>query len=297
MIFSDIFREYQALVNKELGSMLTVCDIPEKKVYDAMNYSLMVGGKRIRPILSLAFCDMFGGNAKNALTVGCAIECIHTYSLIHDDLPCMDNDDLRRGMPTCHKAFGEATATLAGDGLLNFAFERLSDISLYDNVSPEKILRVINYIGGCSGASGMIGGQIIDLEFENKEIKDIEVLKHLHSKKTGALIRCSSVAGVIVGGGDAEDIKKAEEFSEYLGLAFQIKDDILDYEGDEALLGKPIGSDAENCKSTYVSVLGLDKAKELLTLYTEKAIVSLSSYGDRAKFLKELSDYLLNRNN
>ncbi len=297
MIFSDKFSEYQELINKELELMLAVCDVPEKKVYDAMNYSLMVGGKRIRPILSLAFCDMLGGNLKNALTVGCAIECIHTYSLIHDDLPCMDNDDLRRGMPTCHKAFDEATATLAGDGLLNFAFERLSDLSLYENILPDKILNVINYIGTCSGASGMIGGQIIDLEFEDKEITDIEMLKHLHSKKTGALIRCSSVAGVIVAGGVEDDIKKAEEFSEYLGLAFQIKDDILDYEGDESLLGKPIGSDAENCKSTYVSVLGIDKAKELLSIYTEKAKTSLSLYGDKAKFLVELSDYLLYRNN
>ncbi len=297
MIFTDNFSEYQGMVNKELDSMLTVSDIPEKKVYDAMNYSLMVGGKRIRPILTLAFCDMLGGSIKNALTVGCAIECIHTYSLNHDDLPCMDNDDLRRGKPTCHKAFDEATATLAGDGLLNFAFERLSDLSLYEDVSHEKILKVINYIGTCSGASGMIGGQIIDLEFENKEITDIEMLKYLHSKKTGALIRCSCVAGVIVGGGDAEDIRKAEEFAEYLGLAFQIKDDILDYEGDETLLGKPIGSDAENCKSTYVSVLGIDRAKELLAIYTDKAIMSLSSYGDNAKFLEELSEYLLNRNN
>lgn len=296
MIFLDRFSEYQGMVNKELETMLKVSDIPEKKVYDAMNYSLMVGGKRIRPILSLAFCNMLGGNLKNALVVGCAIECIHTYSLIHDDLPCMDNDDLRRGKPTCHKAFDEATATLAGDGLLNFAFERLSDFKLYDNVSPEKVLNVINYIGTCSGASGMIGGQVIDLEFENKEITDIEMLKHLHSKKTGALIRCSAVSGVIVAGGDAEDIKKAEEFSEYLGLAFQIKDDILDFEGDEALLGKPIGSDIENCKSTYVSVLGSDKAKELLNLYTDKATMSLSSYGDKAKFLEDLSRYLLNRN-
>ena len=164
-------------------------------------------------------------------------------------------------------------------------------------VDSENIIKIINYIAKCSGVSGMIGGQMVDLSLENKNVTDVDTLKYLDLKKTGALIRCSCAAGVIICGGNSNDLKTAEEFSEYLGLAFQIKDDILDYEGDEALLGKPIGSDVENSKSTYVSVLGIQKAKDLLADYTEKAVAALSVYGDKAKFLTDLSEYLLNRNN
>lgn len=295
MSFSEKYNEYLEIINRELENMLNTNVTLERRIFDAMNYSLMVGGKRIRPTLTLAFCDLLGGNTEDALILGTAIECIHTYSLIHDDLPCMDDDDLRRGKPTCHKAFDEATAILAGDGLLNFAFERLSDKNLYKNVSTENILKAIKYISTCSGVFGMIGGQVVDLALENSDNVSIDQLKYLDERKTGALIRCSAVAGVIAAGGAESDILKAEKYAECLGLAFQIKDDILDCESDTETLGKPIGSDLENGKSTYVSVLGIDKAKELLKEYTEKAINILTPYGDKAEFLIQLSDYLCNR--
>jgi len=296
MIFEEKYNEYLVLVNAELENMIKISDIPEKRVLEAMKYSLTIGGKRIRPVLVLAFCELLGGNIKDALVVATAIECIHTYSLIHDDLPCMDNDDFRRGKPTCHKAFDEATAVLAGDGLLNLAFERLSDTKNFEGVNSDRLLKIIKYIGNCSGSSGMIAGQTVDLALENTGTCDIELIRYLHERKTGALIRCSAVSGALTGDFDDKDISFAEEYALNLGLAFQIKDDILDFEGDEALLGKPIGSDAENGKSTYVSVLGIERAKELLSEYTEKAVFSLSEYGEKAEFLIQLSNYLLNRN-
>ena len=297
MTFKDKFEKYLNIINAELDKLFVCDDLPEKSVYDAAKYSLSAGGKRIRPVLTLAFCDMLSGALEDAAVLGSAIECIHTYSLIHDDLPCMDDDDLRRGMPTCHKAFGEATAVLAGDALLNFSFEHMSDINNFKDITAENLLKVINYIGTCSGISGMIGGQAVDMALENSINNDVSILKYLDEKKTGALIRCSSVAGVYCAGGTEEDVKAAENFSNYLGLAFQIKDDILDCTGTEEMLGKNIGSDKENSKTTYVSLLGIEKAEELLKEYTKKAKDALLIYGERADFLNGLADYLLNRNN
>lgn len=295
MNFLDKYNSYLDLINKLLSKLFVMEDVDEARVLEAMKYSLMNGGKRIRPMITLAFCELLGGNIEDALVFGAAIECIHTYSLIHDDLPCMDNDDLRRGKPTCHKAFDEATAVLAGDGLLNFAFEYMSDFKNYKNVSLGNVLKAVNYISSSSGYRGMIGGQAIDLALENKDNITAVMLENLDKKKTAALIMCSAVAGVIAADGKDEDIEAAESFSYNLGLAFQIKDDILDYEGNTSVLGKNTGSDAENGKSTYVSVLGIDAAKLLLGKYTENAVSSLEKYGDKAEFLIELSNYLLNR--
>ena len=297
MTFLNKFNEYLDKVNNELDTLFVCNDIPEKKVYDAVRYSLSAGGKRIRPVIALGFCEMLSGCERDALVLGTAIECIHTYSLIHDDLPCMDDDDLRRGKPTCHKAFDEATAVLAGDALLNFAFERMTDIKCFEKISSDNLLKAANYIGSCSGIKGMIGGQAVDMVLENSTSSDIEMLEYLHRKKTGALIRCSAAAGVFAANGSEEDLKAAEEFTLNLGLAFQIKDDILDVTSTTEVLGKNIGSDIENGKTTYVSLLGLEKAEELLREYTNKAISALSVYGERAEFLIGLSEYLLNRNN
>ena len=297
MTFLDKFNEYLDKVNNELDTLFVCNDIPEKRVYEAVRYSLSAGGKRIRPVIALGFCEMLSGCERDALVLGTAIECIHTYSLIHDDLPCMDDDDLRRGKPTCHKAFDEATAVLAGDALLNFAFERMTDIKCFEKISSDNLLKAANYIGSCSGIKGMIGGQAVDMALENSTSSDIEMLEYLHCKKTGALIRCSAAAGVFAANGSEEDLKAAEEFTLNLGLAFQIKDDILDVTSTTEVLGKNIGSDIENGKTTYVSLLGLEKAEELLREYTNKAISALSVYGERAEFLIGLSEYLLNRNN
>jgi len=256
---------------------------------------VMAGGKRLRPVLSLAVCDMLGGYAEDALRFGVAIECIHTYSLIHDDLPCMDNDDLRRGMPTCHKKFGEANALLAGDGLLTGAFEYIADFSAYKNAKPETVLRAIFELSKAAGCAGMIGGQVVDLECEGKKGVDEKTLNYLHQRKTGALIRVSALLGTLASDASENEIKAVTEFAEKLGLAFQIQDDILDCEGDESVLGKPIGSDEENKKTTYVTLLGIDAAREKTKDLTNNAICALEIFGGREEFLKELALNLMGR--
>lgn len=297
MTFEKKFADYLNLINSNLETVFNCGNIPEKRIFDAAKYSLSAGGKRIRPIITLGFCEMLSGNLQDALVFGTAVECIHTYSLIHDDLPCMDDDDLRRGKPTCHKAFDEATAVLAGDALLNFAFEYISDINNFEKINASDLLKAINYIGSCSGIKGMIGGQGVDIMLENSAVDDINMLKYLDEKKTGALIRCAAAAGVFSAGGDERDLKAAEEYAVNLGIAFQIKDDILDCTSTAEVLGKNIGSDIQKGKNTYVSVLGLEKSEELLKEYTKKASEALLVYGDRAEFLIKLSEYLLNRNN
>ncbi len=262
-----------------------------------MKYSISAGGKRIRPVLCLAVCEMLGGDIDDALRLGLAIEQIHTYSLIHDDLPCMDDDDLRRGMPTCHKKFGEANALLAGDGLLTSAFEYLSDLREYKTMSASQVLRAISEIAKAAGCDGMIGGQVVDLECEGKENVDEKTLNYLHLRKTGALIKISARAGALVANASEEDMDAISEFAENLGLAFQIRDDILDCTGDEKTLGKPIGSDAENGKTTYVSLLGIEGAKEKERLLTQTAVDKIEKFGEKADFIKELARYLLDRIN
>lgn len=296
MEFKHQLDFYTDIIEKELRKLFDRGGCLQKVVYDAMEYSLLAGGKRIRPILTLATSEMLGGNLENAIPSAVAVECIHTYSLVHDDLPCMDNDDLRRGMATCHKKFGEATALLAGDGLLTFAFEHISDFSKYKDSSPETVLRIINEVARAAGCLGMIGGQVVDLESEGKGDVDEKTLTYMHNRKTGALIKVSVVSGAIAAGATDEQIEALVKFADNIGLAFQVQDDILDFTGDEKTLGKPIGSDKENKKTTYVTLLGVEKAKTKARELTEEAIVALDIFGEKAEFLKEMADYLMTRN-
>ncbi len=297
MTFEEKFSLYTKMINDSLNYEFKEKDCLQKVVYDAMAYSVMAGGKRLRPMLCLAVCDMLGGCLDDALRFGIAVECIHTYSLIHDDLPCMDNDDLRRGMPTCHKKFGEANALLAGDGLLTGAFEYIADFSAYKNLKSETVLRAVFELSKAAGCDGMIGGQVVDLECEGKEDVDEETLNYLHQRKTGALIRISALLGALAADAGEDEINAVTEFAEKLGLAFQIQDDILDCEGDENVLGKPIGSDEENGKTTYVTLLGIDAAREKASALTSEAVKALDVFRDKADFLKELAQRLMGRRN
>ncbi|MBQ2662873.1 MAG: polyprenyl synthetase family protein [Clostridia bacterium] len=292
-MMKEQLKERIALVDSVLDKYLAIKDNPQKTIYEAMRYSVFAGGKRLRPVLMLSFCEMCGGDVNEALPFASAMEMIHTYSLIHDDLPAMDNDDLRRGMPTSHIKYGEATAILAGDALLNRAFEV---VSAYDGKYPERALKAINILALSSGTEGMIGGQVVDIESEGRGIT-LDELRYLHLGKTGAIIRSACTIGTLMGGGNDEEIKAADEFAKNLGIAFQIQDDILDVEGTEEELGKPIGSDKEENKNTYVSILGLEKSKELVKEYSKRAKDALAVFGGRAEFLKELTDYLTNRRN
>ncbi len=284
------------ILKKEIDTYLEECLVHEEgynnTIYEAMSYSLNIGGKRIRPILSILTYNLFKADWEKILPFAAAIEMIHTYSLIHDDLPCMDNDDLRRGKPTNHKVFGEAVAVLAGDGLLNEAFNIMIKYSLKNGWEGLKATEVI---GIASGADGMIGGQIKDILSQNMPLKE-EELQYIHSKKTAALIKGAIVAGAILGNASEEDIKVLEIYGESLGLAFQIKDDILDIEGDVSKLGKNINSDANNNKYTYVSLLGLEESKELCRKLTDRCIEALTSLEYNTEALLKLTNYLLERN-
>ena len=280
------------IINKALKDAMVHDQNLQQKIYEAMEYSLYAGGKRLRPVLMLETAKMCGGNTQAVLPFACAMEMIHTYSLIHDDLPAMDNDDLRRGKPTNHKKFGEAMAILAGDALLNKAFETALSAKS-DN--PSLILRAMAMLANSSGTEGMIGGQVVDIESEGKQI-DVSELRYLHLLKTGAIIRSSCTIGAVLAGAAEEEIKAVDEFASSLGVAFQIRDDILDCIGTEEELGKPIGSDAEEGKNTYVSLLGLDKSIELVAEYSQKAIKALQIFGEKAEFLKWVTEYLIKRN-
>ncbi len=286
-MFREKLEEYINQIDTHLHSLL---DSKEGLIYDAMKYSLYAGGKRIRPVITLACCEALGGDMKAAISYACAIEMIHTYSLIHDDLPCMDNDELRRGKPTNHIVFGEATAVLAGDALLNFACESVLSTDIKDAKMQLDALKIIYE---ASGAEGMIGGQVMDMEAEKKKI-DSETLTMLHKKKTGALICASAALGAISAG---ESPSLFEKYASSLGLAFQIRDDILDIEGDIETFGKPILSDEKNSKTTYVTLYGMDGAKEILKEETQNAIESLEFLGEKKEFLRELALYLLERKN
>ena len=263
----------------------------QSSVADAMNYSLEAGGKRIRPVLVLAFCHMCGGDYRKAAAPAAAIEMIHTFSLIHDDLPCIDNDDFRRGKPSCHKKFGEACAVLAGDALAIRPFQVIAESELNDSMK----IKLIAELACSSGAEGMIGGQIIDMENEQRSTVNGENLRMMYALKTGRLIKTSCVMGCIAAEASDEQVKNAEEYAHCLGLAFQIIDDILDVTGDEAALGKPIGSDAEENKTTFVTLYGIENAREEAVKLTDKAMKILGRF-DNNEFLIELTKYLLDRN-
>ncbi len=258
-----------------------------------MRYSVFAGGKRIRPILSIAAAEAVGGNVDDAVTAGAAIECIHTYSLIHDDLPAMDDDDFRRGVPTSHKVFGEASAILAGDCLLTAAFSVLSDASRF-SADGARLLGVIHEIAEASGDKGMVGGQQADLESEGKEV-DLPSLEFIHIRKTGALIVASVRAGGILGGGTEPQVKSLTDYAKHLGLAFQITDDILDVTGTRRNMGKETGKDHVRGKATYPALLGLAESKERARELVDRALSSLNDFGDRARPLQAIARLVIER--
>lgn len=263
----------------------------QARVIDAMRYSLEAGGKRVRPVLVLEFCRMLGGDPKNALSSAAALEMIHTFSLIHDDLPAMDDDDYRRGKKSCHKEFDEATAILAGDALSIHAF---SVIAKDNDLSLDKRVKLIDILAEMSGYKGMIGGQVIDMENENRYDVDIENLHAMCAGKTGALIRCACIMGCISAGADEETIAKADRYGSCVGLAFQIIDDILDVTSTTEVLGKPVGSDAVSNKTTFATLMGIEKADELAAKLTDEALGILDQF-DRRDFLKDMTHDLLVR--
>ncbi len=291
------YLKFKALVEEHLLYFLPEIDHKSITLYESMVYSLKAGGKRLRPVLLLASCDFCGGDEKLALPYACAIEYIHTYSLIHDDLPSMDNDDLRRGIPTNHKVYGEAAAVLAGDGLLTSAFEAMNkDMLLYfDNEEKlKRRVRAVYEISKGAGCRGMIAGQIADMEAENKQCTK-EILDYIHLNKTAALIKAAVRAGAHLGGTDKKTLDDLDEYAENLGLAFQILDDILDISGNEEEIGKKTGSDMAKKKATYPCRYGLEESREKVREFTENAKKAMESYYDNAEFFILLADELADR--
>jgi len=266
------------------------------RLIDAMRYSLMAGGKRLRPVLCMAGAEAVGGRAENALPAACALEMIHTYSLIHDDLPAMDNDDLRRGKSTCHVQFDEATAILAGDALLTMAFQILSDAEFIDIDSGQAAtwLTVIQRISRAAGYQGMVEGQMRDIAAENNSLSQA-ALQQLHALKTGALIEAAVYSGAVLGNGRSDQIGQLETYAACIGLAFQVKDDILNVEGDPALLGKGVGTDELRRKSTYPSIMGLEASKAFARQLIEKALLALAPFDHRSEPLRAIANYIIAR--
>jgi geranylgeranyl diphosphate synthase type II len=282
------------LVDNALDALLPAEDTLPATLHKAMRYSVFAGGKRIRPILALAACEAVGGISEQALPVACALEMVHTYSLIHDDLPAMDDDDFRRGRPTNHKVFGEATAILAGDALLTQAFVLLSSPAVCEHIPAEISLRILHTIARCSGSMGMVGGQVVDMESEGKQV-EFPLLEYIHTRKTGALILASIQCGGLVGGADAKAMKALTEYAEAAGLAFQIADDILDIVGEQAELGKDVGSDQARGKVTYPALLGMSAARERAQELKSLAIRAIAPLGEAAEPLTEIAHYIVDR--
>ncbi len=294
MDFKVQLKKYQEQVNNELEKYSGKKDVPEKILNTSMEYSLMAGGKRLRPILVIATYEIFGKNINKCIPYAVAIEMVHNFSLIHDDLPGIDNDDFRHGKPTNHKKFNEATAILAGDGLLNQAYIVISeDLIKSESEELKNKLKVFNEFS--TAVDRMIAGEYIDTEYEGKQITD-EYLEYIHKNKTGALLKLCVRMGAILANANEKDLEKLTKYAEKIGLAFQIKDDILSEEGNEEILGKPVGNDKELEKCTYVSKYGLQGAKKILEEITKEAIEELKEYGDRAEFLRELALYIKDRN-
>ncbi len=284
-------KERKDLVETNLSKSIEDPAIPET-LRRAMSYSLEAGGKRLRPILVMAGAETVGGSPDQVMSAAIAIEMVHTFSLIHDDLPAMDDDSLRRGKPTSHKVFGEAAAILAGDGLLIEAFYVLANMN--DCSNPKALISVLRDLAGASGARGMTGGQVIDIDSTDRNI-DEEELTNLHLLKTGALLRFSCTAGAKLSGANEDQIKALDNYGRDIGLAFQIADDILDIEGDQELLGKDVGSDQGNLKSTFPAIIGLDESKKRAAGLIERAISGLSIFDEGAKPLRLLANYMIER--
>lgn len=284
-------EDRRLMVEEALEIALPRQDGPESRVVEAMRYSLFAGGKRLRPILCLAASEAVGGDIQSAMPAGCALEMIHTYSLIHDDLPAMDDDDLRRGKPTNHKVFGEAIAILAGDGLLTEAFVLLSD---YHSLLPERAVQVIGVIAEAASYRGMVGGQVVDMLSQNKPA-DLETVQQMHSRKTAALIAAAAESGALTGKGSEAQVAALARYGRAIGLAFQIADDILDIEGDTELLGKTTGADEARGKVTYPAAVGLERSRQAANDMINDALAALEGFDDKANPLRSLAQYIITR--
>lgn len=288
---ASYLAQRQALVETALDRAVPVT-YPEK-IYESMRYSLMAGGKRLRPILCLASCELFGGTLDMAMPTACSMEMIHTMSLIHDDLPAMDNDDYRRGKLTNHKVYGDDIAILAGDGLLSYAFEFIA--SRTENVPPQRVLQVISRLGYAVGATGLVGGQVVDLDSEGLTDVSEETLTFIHTHKTGALLEVSVVSGAILAGASESDLSRLTRYSQNIGLAFQIIDDILDITSTTEILGKSAGKDVQAQKVTYPSLWGIEESQRKATQLVTDAKAELSVFGDRAEPLCSIADFITSR--
>jgi geranylgeranyl diphosphate synthase type II len=283
-----------ALVERALARSVKAPDGPASRLSEAMRYSLLAGGKRLRPVLALAACEAVGGVLGQAINFACAIEMIHTYSLIHDDLPCMDDDDLRRGRPTNHKVYGEAIATLAGDGLLTDAFRVAASADDVEHVPPSVIVATLVELAEAAGSDGMVGGQVIDLLGEGHALS-LQELEELHRKKTGALFVAAVCCGARLGGADEGQLHALRQYGQALGLAFQVADDLLDVEASTACVGKRTGKDAERGKATYPALLGVERSRELARDLVGRAHAALTSFGERAAPLRALATFVVER--
>ena len=290
---STYLVEQKRAIEIALDSALPV--IYPEKIYEAMRYSLLAGGKRLRPILCLASCEVAGGTAQMAMPTACALEMIHTMSLIHDDLPAMDNDDYRRGQLTNHKVYGEDIAILAGDGLLTYAFEFIA--SKTENVPPYQVLQTIAHLARAAGAGGLVGGQVVDLESEGLKDVSLETLNYIHAHKTGALLEACVVCGAILAGASAADLQRLSRFAQNIGLAFQIIDDILDITATTSELGKTAGKDVQAGKVTYPSLWGIEESRRQASQLVADAKAQLAVFGNKAQPLLAIADYITSRSN
>ncbi|HUL01080.1 MAG TPA: farnesyl diphosphate synthase [Nitrospirota bacterium] len=296
MDIKSYLTKKKEIVDEALDKLVPPAKSFPPSVHEAIRYSLFAGGKRVRPILAIAAAEALGARTKELLPLAGALELIHTYSLIHDDLPAMDNDDFRRGRPTCHKVYGDAIAILAGDGLLNMAFEVLSDARRTNFVSANRLLVIIKEIATASGVFGMVGGQVIDMESEGRDI-DFPTLEYIHTHKTGALIRAAVRVGALYARAGKARFTVLSRYGEMIGLAFQIADDILDIIGTREEIGKDVGSDLKKDKKTFPSFYGLDESRRRAVEVVDKAIDSLKDFDRKADPLRELAKYIINRVN
>lgn len=296
MDIKSYLSKKKEIVDKALDARVLPAKTFPPSVFEAMRYSLFAGGKRIRPILAIAAAEAMGAKTAGFLPIAGSLELIHTYSLIHDDLPAMDNDDFRRGRPTCHRQYGEAIAILAGDGLLNLAFEVLSDPHRLKSVTPNRLIAIIKEISTASGVFGMVGGQVVDMESEGRDV-DVATLEYIHTHKTGALIRASVRVGALYAKAGKHQFRALTRYGEMAGLAFQIADDILDITGSQEVIGKDVGSDLKKGKKTFPSFYGLQESRRRAVEVADKAILALRDFDKKADPLRELAKYIVNRVN
>jgi geranylgeranyl diphosphate synthase type II len=293
-LLSAYLEARKKIIDEALERHLSGEDNYPPVIFKAVRYSVFAGGKRIRPILCMASAEAVGGNVESILPVACSLELIHTYSLIHDDLPAIDDDDYRRGRLTSHKVFGEDIAILAGDALLTEAFRLMSERTLMDKIPPEKLLAVIHDVAEAAGYFGMVGGQVVDVQSEGKEV-DSEVLNYIHTRKTGAMITVAVKAGVLLSNAGEVELNALISYGRHVGLAFQIADDILNVEGDKVLLGKCTGSDAKRGKVTYPALMGLDASRKKAADLVESALLAIQNFDHRAEPLRMIAGYIVER--